>query len=192
MDTQALSGVFTHLPSIVTAIGGLGTASYGLVDVTKSIGGGVSNRGFGTIAKTMATLVPETASGATPAGATAALSLSSILTTLRSNWINGMGSDDQRNIAKSLVKLRLNADIAPLLANVTGVDPAILASVAAKIGGGTPLSKDEADTYARFDLILTTLLDQAYQQADQQYRNTAKLLAVFAAVALAVVGAYSL
>jgi hypothetical protein len=103
-----------------------------------------------------------------------------------------MASDDQRAIAKSLVKLRLNADLAPVLATLTGVNPVTLASVAAKIASGTPLDQDETDVYGRFDLILTTLLDQAYQRADQQYRNAAKLCAVVVSVVLAVTGAWSL
>jgi hypothetical protein len=200
MDTQALTNFpnLNHLTAIIAAVGGLGTASYGIVDVTKSFAGGVSNCGFACIAKTMATLIPEktpaaaadadTSEPATPP----ALSLSSMLITLKSNWINGMASDDQRAIAKILVKLRLNADLVPVLATLTGVNPATLASVAAKIASGTPLDKDETDVYGRFDLVLTTILDQAYQRADQQYRNAAKLCAVFVSIILAVVGAWSL
>ena len=200
MDTAALANIpnLTHLTGIITAVGGLGTASYGIVDVTKSFAGGVSNRGFGCIAKTMATLIPEktiaaaahadTSEPATPP----ALALSSILVTLKSNWINGMDSDSQRAIAKSLVKLRMNADLVPDLAKLTGVNPVTLASVASKIGSGAPLAKDETDVYGRFDLVLTTLLDQAYQRADQQYRNTSKLCAVIAAVVLAAIGAWTL
>ncbi len=200
MDTQALANIpnLTHITGIITAVGGLGTASYGIVDVTKSFAGGVSNRGFACIAKTMATLIPEKTIAAAAQSDTSepatspALGLSSILVTLKSNWINGMASDDQRAIAKSLVKLRLNAELVPLLATLTGVNPVTLASVATKIASGTPLDKEETDVYGRFDLVLTTLLDQAYQRADQQYRNTSKLCAVIVAIALAVIGAWTL
>lgn len=184
-----------HVGSIIAAIGGLGTASFGIVDATKSLGGGVSNRGFAAIAKTMATLLPDQSVSAAAHASTAepatppALSLSSILVTLKSNWLNGLAHDEQVAIAKSLVKLRLNAALVPGLATLTGVDAQVLAAVAAKIGNGQPLSQSETDVYGRFDLVLTTLLDQAYQRGDQQYRNTAKLCAVVASVLLAVGGA---
>ena len=42
--------------------------------------------------------------------------------------------------------------------------------------------------YGRFDLLLSALLDQGYQRADQRYRNSAKLLAVFIAMFLAILG----
>ena len=200
MDTNALAQLpsLTHLSGLITAVGGLGTAAYGIVDVTKSWNGGVSNAGFASIARTMATLIAEKTPAAAAATSTAepaiapALSLDSVLVTLRSNWINGMDSDDQVAIAKSLVKLRLQGDLISSLAALTGVDPALLASVAQKLGGGLALTLPETDVYGRFDLVLTTLLEQAYQRADQKYRNTAKLCAVIAAVVLAVTGAWSL
>lgn len=43
---------------IALAIGGLGTAAYGVVDVTKGFGGGISNRGFGDIRKVVSKLIP--------------------------------------------------------------------------------------------------------------------------------------
>lgn len=186
--------ISNHLTQIVTAVGGLGVAAYGLVDVSKSMFGGVSTRGFTNIAKVLATLVPEIPvadAGKVPTSEPTIpppLSLQSILITLKSNWINGVASQDQRAIAKTMVKLRLNAASAGLLAQVTGVDPMILAQVAGKIGGGQPLTQIETDVYGRFDLVLTTMLDQVYQRADQQYRNTAKAAAVLVAVVLAVGG----
>jgi hypothetical protein len=41
-------------------------------------------------------------------------------------------------------------------------------------------------------LILTAVLDQGYERADQIYRNSAKGLSVIVAVALAIIGSYSL
>ena len=38
--------VLQDLPQVVTAIGGLGTAAFGLVDATKVFGGGVNHIGF--------------------------------------------------------------------------------------------------------------------------------------------------
>ena len=74
----------------------------------------------------------------------------------------------------------------------TSVDPAVLISVAAKSSPETPLSQAESDAYARFDLIVTALLDEAYQLSDQVYRNSTRALAAVVAVALAFVGGWSL
>ena len=190
----ATNPILNHIGSVVTAIGALGTASFGIVDATKAVFGGVSARGFASIEKQMAVLLPDTpvssvtktdtSEPATPP----ALKLESILISLRSNWINGVAQDDQVAIAKSLVKLRLNAALAPKLAELTGVNATTLASVTAKIASGQPLESKETDVYGRFDLVLTTLLDQAYQRGNQQYRNTAKILAGVVSVILAVSG----
>jgi ABC-type protease/lipase transport system fused ATPase/permease subunit len=72
------------------------------------------------------------------------------------------------------------------------VDATILTQVATKIetGNGAGFTTQETDVYGRFDLLLNTLLDQAYQRADQRYKNAARAMAVPVAVVLAVVGAY--
>jgi hypothetical protein len=173
------------LSKIVLAIGSLGTAAYGLVDVTKGFGGGISNRGLGDIKKVVSALIPASA-----------------VATLRANWLNGMAMADQKSVAKALIKLNLTTNHAATvkdMANATGVDPTILGQVAAKLsssppltpaGGPQPLTAVESDLFGRFDLSLSALLDQAYQRADQRYRNSAKIMAVFFSVALALAGAW--
>jgi hypothetical protein len=174
------------LSKIVLAIGSLGTAAYGLVDVTKGFGGGISNRGLGDIKKVVSTLIPASA-----------------VATLRANWLNGMAMTDQKSVAKALIKLNLTTNLAATvkdMANATGVDPTILGQVAAKLsssppltpaGTPQPLTAVESDLFGRFDLSLSALLDQAYQRADQRYRNSAKIMAVFVSVALALAGAWT-
>jgi hypothetical protein len=50
LDAVAGSAIANlDLAKVVLAVGSLGTAAYGLVDVTKGFGGGISNRGFGDI-----------------------------------------------------------------------------------------------------------------------------------------------
>jgi len=121
------------------------------------------------------------------------LSQNVLLFTLQSQWINGVAATaDQVSIAKSLVKLRLTPDTAGALAAATGVDPTILSQIASSIQSGAPLSPQQSDVYGRFDLLLTTLLDQAYQRGSQRYRSSAKLAAVPIAVVLALVAAHSL
>lgn len=170
------------LGTIVMAVGALGTAAYGVVDSAKAIAGGPSNFGLVYIRRTMSLLVPKSDDATAPG---VALSQASILITLRANYLNGMPAPDQKAIAKSLVKLRLNASNAARLAAVTGVDGGILGDVATKIYTGESLTPQETDVYGRFDLVLATLIDQAYQRADQKYRNCAKLLAVFVAMVIA-------
>jgi hypothetical protein len=170
------------LSKVVLAIGGLGTAAYGVVDATKGIGGGISNRGFGDIKKVVSRLIPPSA-GKTDGGP--ALDLESALATLRANWMNGMALADQKSIAKALIKLNLTPANSTGMAAVVGVDPTKLTSVATKMSTGENLTQPETDVYGRFDLLLNSLLDQAYQRGDQRYRNSAKLAAVFVSVALA-------
>ena len=173
--------VLQDLPRVVTAIGGLGTAAFGLVDASKVFGGGVNHIGFRGIRAAVLQL--------TDAGQpTNALSQAKIVATLEANWMNGTELGSQKAIAKSLIKLSLSPQNAPRLAEVTGVDPSVLTAIATSIAAGTPLSSAESDVFARFDLIVTALLDEAYQRSNQIYRNWTRALAAAVAVALAMVG----
>jgi hypothetical protein len=183
-QTVVPSAVSTvDLSKIVLAIGSLGTAAYGFVDVTKGFGGGISNRGLGDIKKVVSPLIPVDA-----------------VATLRANWLNGMALTDQKSVAKALIKLNLNSSTAKVMADASRVDPTLLGQVAAKLGSAPPLTPAgapqpltplESDVYGRFDLSLSALLDQAYQRADQRYRNSAKMLAVLVSVVLALAGAWT-
>ena len=177
-------GMLQSLPQIITAIGGLGTAAFGLVDSTKPFFGGVNRIGFGRIASAVASLTP----GAPASGLTQA----QILATLKANWYNGTDLGSQKSIAKSLIKQGLNTTNAAALANVAGVDAAVLQSVAGKITSGTALEQNESDVYARFDFILTALLDEVYQLSDQAYTNGTRIVASIFAVGLALVGGWTL
>ena len=72
METDALAQLpnLNHLSGLITAVGAPGTAACGLVDVSKSLNGGVSNAGFANIAKTMATRIPEKTPDAAAAAST--------------------------------------------------------------------------------------------------------------------------
>jgi hypothetical protein len=169
MDMSQLSVV-----NFITALGALGTASFGLVDATKAAGGGISRIGMGDITKTLQPLFgpkPDLNDRSTP------LTFASVLDNLRANWMNGTALTDQKAIAKALIKLRLSVATAPVLAAATGVDPDELTTIAGKINTAEALTPTEADAFGRFDLALTSLFDQAYQRADQRYRNSAKVLA---------------
>ena len=93
--------VLQNLPQVVAAIGGLGTAAFGLVDASKVFGGGVNHIGFAGIRAAIRQL--------TDAGEPVnALSQKKILATLQANWMNGTHLGSQKAIAKSLIKLNLN------------------------------------------------------------------------------------
>jgi hypothetical protein len=167
--------VVENVGNIVAAIGALGTASFGLVDAAKAFGG-PSLVGFGFIGKAIAPFCRDAADRRRLAG------------TLRGNWINGTALAEQKAIAKSLVKLRLSPDTAGAFAAAAGLEAAGLQGVARKIASQQPMDPAEADAFGRFDLALTALLDDAYNHADQRYRNAAKLIATIVSVVLAIAG----
>ena len=179
----AIGTAWSNLSTVIAAVGALGTAAFGLVDAFKVLpGGGISRAGFKFIRQIVLKLAPEVAS-LTGSG----LSSDSVLSTLQSQWINGIAATDQINIAKSLIKLRLTPETAAALASATGVDAGILSQTAANIQSGTAVTTQQSDVYGRFDLLLTTLLDQA---TDQRYRNFAKFAAIPISVGLAVAAHY--
>jgi len=180
-----LNGV--DFSKVILAVGGLGTAAYGVVDATKAFGGGISNRGFGDIKKVITRLIADSKAPDQPS-----LGHAAAIDTLRANWLNGMAMADQKSVAKALIKLNLTRDSAAKMAAAVGVDAKILQAIVDKLGAPLPLTTPETDVYGRFDLSLNALLDQAYQRADQRYRNSAKLLAIPIAVLLAVAGAWAL
>jgi hypothetical protein len=185
MDAKTALENATALQRVTTAIGAVGavgTAAMGLVDTLKTLpGGGISQSGFKFIRRAIEKLTPPV-----QPFIDTELSQENILRTLKSQWINGTATADQVSIAKSLLKLRLVPETAGAMAEAAGVDAAVLSQVAEKLKDGAPLDQQttQANVYGRFDLLLTTLLDQAYQRASQRYRNAAKFAAVVIAVVL--------
>ena len=176
-----------QLPQIVTAIGALGTASFGLVDASKVVAFGpigINHIGFNGVKKTVMSLIPT--------GGTNALPRANVIDTLKANWFNGTDLSSQKAIAKSLIKLNLSPENAEALAKVTGVDPAILLQAAIDMAAGRSLVSPQSDVYARFDLIVTAMLDETYQRSDNNYRNWTRAIAALVAVALALVAGYAL
>jgi len=80
------------MPQLMTAIGALGTAAFGLVDATKAFGGGVNHIGFKGIRMTVLSLTPS----AHP----------NILAMLQANWFSGADLASQKRLAKSLIELK--------------------------------------------------------------------------------------
>jgi hypothetical protein len=59
------------------------------------------------------------------------------------------------------------------------------------MSAGNPLGDGEVNVLGRFDLALASLLDDAYQHADQRYRNWSRVAAMIVAVVLAVLGSFA-
>jgi hypothetical protein len=187
--TLDMSFNIANLTDLIAAIGGLGTAAYGLVDATKAVGGGMSNPGFGFVRRAVEPFLM----GAKGHGR------AKVLQTLRANWLNGVAKADQKAAAKSMVHMGLTEGNAGKLADVTGLDPALLRTAAAHArsvnatGGGPSERKvttQDMNILGEFDVIVSAALDQGYERADQFYRNWAKLTAAGIAVVLAVLGGW--
>jgi hypothetical protein len=177
-DTTSL---IASVGNIIAAVAALGTASMGFVDAMKAFDGGPSNFGFSGIKRTLSPFLPKKANGA--------FSEAELLETLKSNWINGVGKADQKAKAKALIHLGLTAGNAGDLAKAAGVDASTLASVADKVAGRVQgaLTPGEVNALGQFDAILSAILDEAYERADQQYRNGTKILAMLVAVIFGIV-----
>jgi len=184
MDANLLNGNLGNILNLIAAAGGLGTAAMGLVDALKAFGGGPSNFGFKFIKRAVHRFSPTNAGGA------AAFGWHDIEQTLRANWINGVAEADQKAKAKAMIHLRLTKGDAAELAGLTGVDEDMLVSVAAKTTTGETVTPAEIAVLGQFDAVLTAVLDEAYERADQHYRNASKLLAVLVAIFLAVIGGW--
>lgn len=101
--------------------------------------------------------------------------------TLRAHWFNGTDLGSQKAIAKSLIKLNLNASNAAALAKKTNANSATLTEIATSLANGTALTVPQNDLYGRFDLILTALLDETYQRFANLYTNWTRAIAAVVA-----------
>jgi len=171
-----------NMPQLITAVGGLGTAAFGLVDSTKAFWGGINRVGFKRISKRVCLLMPGSSN------ATNALTQTEAVNTLRGNWYNGTPLADQKSIAKSLIKLNVRAENAVAVAKATNLNPEMFVEVIAKQSRSIGLTPDEGDLYARFDFVVTAMLDEVYQLADHAYVNAARALAFVFAVGLSLMG----
>jgi len=85
-----------QLGQVITAIGGLGTAAFGLVDAAKSAFSGINRVGLKHIHEVVSELAPE---GASAGGPVNALPQANILESLEANWVNGNDLASQKAIA---------------------------------------------------------------------------------------------
>jgi hypothetical protein len=179
-----LNGDLSNILNFLSAAAGLGTTAMGLVDSTKAFGGGPSNFGFGYIEEAIGPFLIRAPGTSTRFGR------AETLRTLRSNWLNGVAKADQKAKAKSLIHLGLTQGNAADLAAAAGVDKTKLASLAQKVGAGIAPTQDEINVLGQFDVVLSALLDAAYERGDQKYRNACKLLAMLVSTILAAIGGW--
>ena len=180
-DPASTDLIIQNVGNIIAAVAALGAASMGFVDATKAVWGGPSNFGFSSIRRTLSPFLPKKANGA--------FNEAELLDALKSNWINGVAKADQKAKAKALIHLGLTAGNAAELAKAAGVDEKTLASVADKVAGRLQdaLTPAEINALGQFDAILSAILDEAYERADQQYRNGTKILAMIVSIIFGIV-----
>ena len=174
--------LLTSATNVLTAAAALGMAAYGFVDATK-IGkkGGISNAGFKKITECLKPFVPALSAAS-----------STWRETLHSHWVNGTALELQKAGAKSLIRLGLNPKNAAALAPHGHVEPEPFAAAVTRVFNGVALTPQDLAVLGRFDASVDTVLDAGYERADQKYRNSARVLAGFFAIVLAVIAGYML
>jgi hypothetical protein len=156
----------------------------GVVDATKAFWGGPSNFGFGHIKNALTPFL-------SPLGVDSpAFGSADVLHTLKANWLSGVAKADQKAKAKSLIHLGLTEGRAPALAAAAGVDPGKLESLAQKTAAGKKVTQDEMNVLGQFDVVLSAVLDEAYERGDQKYRNASKFLAMGVSTIMGAVGGW--
>lgn len=166
------------LLNIIAAMGAIGTASFGLVDATKAFWGGVSNIGFGHLERCL-TQFKQTL--------TAALG-EDWKAVFRAHWRNGVSKDQQKAIIRATVRLGLTQGTVGELAAIGRVKGGALKTVVDKLEEGGELSAEEVNLMGRVDAAMAALIDAAYERAEQQYRNVARVLAGGVAIGLSIGG----
>ena len=169
------------IPNTIGAIAALGLAAYGLVDASKPFWGGASNFGYKHIKK--AVLPFKMALDAAS---------DSWLLTLRNHWLNGTPLEQQKAVAKSLIRLGLSPENAAGLARAGHVDPEKFRVAVEKLHQGADLSTEDVNLFGRFDASVDAALDAGYERADQKYRSSARALAGAVAIALSIWGNFIL
>jgi hypothetical protein len=162
----------------LAALSALATAAFGLLDASKAFWGGVSNVGLGHIRTALTPFEPAFRAAVGPVW----------WDMVRANWLNGVAKAEQKASVARVLKLGLSEASAPTLAIGAQVDGAALAAVAKKLRAGAELTDRDLDVLGRMNAALEAVLDHAFEKAEQQYRNVARLLAGVVAVALSLAG----
>lgn len=177
-DTTILTGSLAQVGVILGAVAALGAAAQGLVDVTKGWWINMDQSGFVFVKQALAPF--DTA-------LRAALGTGqSWQETLWAHWLNGRDKNDQKAIAKSLIRLGLSPENTATISGIVKVDPVVFATVIEAINTGQDLTPDQVNLLGRFDAAIDARLDAAYERADRRYRSFARNIGAVLAVALAI------
>lgn len=181
-------GRIMRLAALITAIGALGTAAFGLVDATKAFWGGVSNFGLPGINRVVSRFSAplDRTLGQDDRGKAEWRRI------VRSHWINGRPRDEQKAILKSLIRLGLAPETVEAVANAAHVDPAALRAVATKLEQGAALTDLDLNVLGRLDASVEAQLDAAFDRADQLYRNVSRVCAGVFSIGLAHLATWAL
>jgi hypothetical protein len=150
----------------------IGIAAFGAVEIARSIFPSIDLIGFKEIKLMVVRLTPE--DGELPQNI---LPRADILESLEANWKIGADVIYQRETAKSLVKIHLSPNNAAATATSVNIDPNLLRYAAVSLNTGESLPKADHNIYKRFELVVSALLDQAFQGASRTYRNSMKFWA---------------
>jgi hypothetical protein len=170
------ANTFTLIGAAISAMAALGLAAMALVDASKALWGGIANIGFGHIlrgCKPFEKVLDKAAGNGL------------WVDLLRAQWRNGRDKESQKALARSLVRLGLTERTAEglMLANI---ETGNLSTLARKASAGDELTPAEVEMMGRVDAMVGYHIDAAFEKADQQYRNVARVCAGLIAVGLSV------
>ncbi|HZQ12850.1 MAG TPA: hypothetical protein VFB31_08585 [Pseudolabrys sp.] len=162
------------LLSSIAAIVALAIASYGLVDAASAFWGGPLLFGYGRIKVALAPFDPALQTLGNAAWQT-----------FHANWLNNVPLADQKAAAKSIINLTMAPENASALAGIFGLDKIALKAAIIKKNKGSKLTSRDVKILERFDALAGTIVDAAYERADQVRRGGLKLLTAEVAMTLA-------
>ena len=184
LNALKVTSIDWSLPTIlqiIAAAGALGTAAFGLVDVSKVVRRALPSAGLTGLKRRLARF-DRTLSQALPDEDWREF--------VGIMWTSGVAKDEQKAKIRALIRMGLISDqpVVDELARVGGVDQTRLAQIAAKLERGTALTSADLNLMGRVDAALLSAIDSAYERADFEYRNAARASAAVVAVVLGTVG----
>lgn len=177
-SVAVLSGSWTQIGLAIGAVFAMGAAALGLVDISKGLWIRLDQSGFIFVKQALAPF-DNALRAALGSG-------QSWQESLAAHWLNGRPKDEQKAIARSLIRLGLSAENAPHMAKVLQIDAKAFAAAILATREAKPLGEEHASLLHRFDTAIDCRLDAAYERADRRYRLIARCLAASIAVLLAL------
>ena len=173
----------TSILQIIAAAGALGTAAFGLVDVSKVVRWGLPSVGLRRLKRSFARF---------DATLTAALPGDDWREVMAIFWISGLPKDEQKGKMRALLRLGLSSrkDVIQEMARIGGVTQERLGEVAAKLERGAALNEEDLNVIGRVDAAVVAFIDAAYERADFEYRNAARATAAAVSVLLGAAGGF--